>query len=278
MPLSPKDRHTRDNLTTAAAALKEIGLDEEAQSVASMLTPAGAAFITRTYAERDPVPMPIYMPIPEKDHFMQSAAETGDNLSALGDQALYELVEGTFRPKDGESLATPYGTGGTTEKRGNLNLTIDKRLRTRAELLLKTPEFAAELGWKPRSVSALVRRYLHEVFPMFEGLDVAEAIEAYTSGESVADLADRYQADKDVIALMLERNGLVLREKSGSNTPVRVLSPAEKKEIIRRYDDNEEGTYRLAKEFGVYPRAVMRLLDKAGIERRKTHGKDKPKA
>lgn len=268
MPLSPKDRHTRENLKTAVTALKEVGLDEEAQSVASMLTPAGAAFITRTYAERDPVAMPIYMPLTEKDHFMRSAKETGDNLSALGDQALYELVEGTFRPESDEALATPYGTGGTSERRGNLNLTIDKRLRTRAEQLLKVPAFAAELGWKPRSVSALVRRFLHEQFPMFEGLDVANAVESYEAGASVAQLARAYKVDKDVIALMLERNGLALREKDKKRTSGRSLSAKEQQEVIRRYTENEEGTYVLAAAFGVSYRTVIRLLDDKGIERR----------
>ncbi|MEU7435715.1 hypothetical protein AB0B07_33480 [Streptomyces sioyaensis] len=276
MPLSPKDRRTMDTIKSAAARLEQQGQEGEAATVASMLTPAGAAFITRLYAEREPVSMPIYMPIAEKEHFVQAAKGTGDVLSTIGDQALHELIEGTFRPESSDSLATPYGTGGTTEQRGNLNLTVDKRLKARADALLKTKAFIDELGWKPRAVSTLVRRYLHEQFPMFEGLNVAEAVEAYEGGASVADLADRYKADADVIALMLERNGLALREKNEARTSGRSLSAKEKKEVIRRYTEDSEGTNVLAEVFGVSSRTVIRLLDDAGIARRQTRGKGSP--
>ncbi|MEW1754169.1 hypothetical protein [Streptomyces angustmyceticus] len=276
MPLSPKDRRTMDTIKSAAARLEQQGQEEEATAVASMLTPAGAALIHRIYAERETVSMPIYMPLTEKAHFVQAAKGTGDVLSNIGDQALHALVEGDFRPKSDDSLATPYGTGGTTEKRGNLNLTVDDRLKARADALLKTPEFIDELGWKPRAVSTLVRRYLHEQFPMFEGLNVAEAVEAYEGGATLADLADRYQADEDVLALMLERNGLVLREKSKSRTSGRSLSAKEKQEVIRRYKTGEEGTYVLGEAFGVSHRTVSRVLDDAGVERRKTRGKGSP--
>ncbi|MER6844879.1 hypothetical protein [Streptomyces platensis] len=275
MPLSPKDRRTMDTIKSAAARLEQQGEAEEAAAVASMLTPAGAALIQRIYAERQTVNMPIYMPLTEKEHFAQAARSTGDVLSNIGDQALHALVEGDFRPGSDESLATPYGTGGTTEKRGNLNLTVDNRLKARADALLKTKAFIDELGWKPRAVSTLVRRYLHEQFPMFEGLNVAEAVEAYDGGSSVADLADRYKADADVIALMLERNGLALREKNEARTSGRSLSATEKKEVIRRYAEGE-GTYVLAAAFGVSYRTVIRLLDDAGVERRQTRGKGSP--
>lgn len=277
VPLSPKDRRTMDTIKSAAARLGQQGEEEEATAVASMLTPAGAALIQRIYAERETVSMLIYMPLTEKTHFVQAAKGTGDVLSNIGDQALHALIEGDFRPKSDDSLATPYGTGGTTEKRGNLNLTVDNRLKARADALLKTEAFIDELGWKPRAVSTLVRRYLHEQFPMFEGLNVPEAVEAYAAGASVADLAGRYQADADVIALMLERNGLALREKNETRTSGRSLSAKEKKEVIRRYTEDDEGTYVLAAAFGVSYRTVIRLLDDAGVERRQTRGKGSPK-
>jgi len=264
-----------DTIKSAAARLEQQGEAEEATAVASMLTPAGAALIQRIYAERETVNMPIYMPLTEKEHFVQAAKSTGDVLSNIGDQALHALVEGDFRPKGDDSLTTPYGTGGTTEKRGNLNLTVDNRLKARADALLKTKAFIDELGWKPRAVSTLVRRYLHEQFPMFEGLNVAEAVEAYEGGVSVADLAAGYEADADVIALMLERNGLALREKNEARTAGRSLAAKEKKEVIRRYTEGE-GTYVLAAAFGVSYRTVIRLLDDADVERRQTRGKGSP--
>lgn len=275
VPLSPKDQRTMDTIKSAAAHLGQQGQEEEASTVASLLTPAGAAFITRLYAERETSPMGIHMPGPEKEHFMRAAKGTGDNLSALADQALYEIIEGTFRPSGDEPLSTPYGTSGTTEKRGNLNLTVDKRLKVRTDALLDDAAFIAELGWKPRAASTLVRRFLHEQFPMFEGLNVAEAVEAYAAGSTVADLADRYQTDQDIIALMLERNGLALREKDKARTSSRSLSAAEKKDIIRRYTENDEGTYTLAAEFGVSSRTVSRALDDAGIARRQTRSRPK---
>ncbi|MFE1767293.1 hypothetical protein ACFW81_24125 [Streptomyces angustmyceticus] len=266
-----------DTIKSAANRLGQQGEEEEAAAVASILTPAGAALIHRIYAERQTVSMPIYMPLTEKEHFVQAAKGTGDVLSNLGDQALHELLQDDFRPGPDDSLATRYGTGGTTDKRGNLNLTVDNRLKARADALIKDQAFIAELGWKPRAASALVRRFLHEMFPMFEGLDVGQAVEAYAGGATVTELADRYQAEADVIALMLERNGVALREKNEARTGGRSLSAAEKKDIIRRYDGGEgEGTYVLAAAFGVSYRTVIRALDDAGIERRQTRGKSSP--
>ena len=273
MPLSRHDLRTKQQVEEGVNALREIGKLGPAATIAGLLTPAGAAFVTRLYAERVPSPLPVSMPETERAHVKACAEESGDNLSTLADQAMYEFVEGIFQPR-------PYTRSisrGEPAERSNLNVKIDKRLRDRVEELLRDEAFVEDLGWKPRGTGVVVRLWLQERFPLFEGLVPDDVIDAYAGGESVQELAERLDVAPDVISLLLTRNGVLLRERQEIRNELgdgrKQLSRPEVAEMIRRYTEDKVGTYVLAREYGVSPKTIIRTLDREGIERRPTRGK-----
>jgi hypothetical protein len=164
VPLSRNDQRTKKHLETAANALRKEGKEAEADTVASMLTPAGVAFIQRVHnADRVPANLPLFMPEAERAHYHQSAEKAGDLLSILAEQALYEVAEGLFRPA--RYTKAPRREGPATDET-TLNLKVDKRLKDRVAGLLKDDRFIAELGWKPTSAALLVRLWLQERYPL----------------------------------------------------------------------------------------------------------------
>ena len=270
VPLSRQDQRTSDNLTSAAARLREQGKEaaEEAATVASMLTPVGAAFITRYYAQRTPTQFAIRMLESERAHIEAAAKENGDTISTLADQAMYELLHGIYMPTEYATVALPWKSMIKGDFK-NLNLKVDGRLKTGVDLLMKDDAFIEDLGWAPGTAGTLIRLWLNERFPMADRLDIAQAIEAYTSGTPLTDLAEQAGVDEAAIARMLTRSGIPLREKDAQLPPGstrRLLTPAETEEIVRRYREGE-GTYVLARAFGVAPNTVIRTIDRTGTER-----------
>lgn len=227
VPLSPRDQRAKKHFETAAKVLREQGKEEEAATVASMLTPVGAALIQRLHlADRTPVTLHLFMPVAERDHYHQSAKDSGDLLSTLAEQALYEIAEGIFRPA---RYTRPSPRTGPATDEATLSLKVDKRLKDKVAALLKNDAFLTQLGWKPTSAALLVRLWLQERYPMDP--DQAPAGSSRFTPEQVSEIVRRYKG-------------------SASEEPV--------------------GTNVLAREYGVHPTTIIRVLDREGVERRPT--------
>ncbi|WP_411136340.1 DUF4365 domain-containing protein [Streptomyces sp. C10] len=102
----------------------------------------------------------------EREHFLASAENAGISLAVLGEQALSELLNGTFRPQFNKVLDFRFDPA---VGQRNINLRLDADRVARAKELVRQPAFIEELGWKPSGVALLLRLYMHERFPMSEG-------------------------------------------------------------------------------------------------------------
>ncbi|SDR62076.1 MULTISPECIES: hypothetical protein [unclassified Streptomyces] len=257
MPLHRNDQRTKANIQAAADALRAAGEPEYADTVDGLLTPSGAAFIKRLYAERVPTPMNVYMPEVERDHVRKAAEEAGDNVSALGDQGLYEFIHGKFRPGPYARAAARVTSAGDER---TLSLTVDKRLKDEATNLIKNPDFVRELGWKPRGAAMVVRLFLQQQYPMFGDVDPAEVYKAHEAGASVEEITERFGLNQGAVELLVE--------------PRQGLSPVDEAEIVRRYDADPQAIvpWALSQEFGVHYVTVTRLLNRLSSKR----GKDSP--
>ncbi|MEW9521828.1 hypothetical protein [Streptomyces tubercidicus] len=247
MPLHRNDQRTKANIQAAADALRAAGEPEYADTVDGLLTPIGAAFIKRIYAERIPTPMNVYMPEAERDHVRKAAGEAGDNVSAVGDQGLYEFIHGTFRPSPYVRAAARVTS--TSDER-TFALTVDKRLKDEAARLIKDPDFVRELGWKPRGAAMVVRLFLQQQYPMFGDVDPAEVYRAHEAGASVEEITERFGLNHSAVELLVQ--------------PRQGLSPVDEAEIVRLYDTDPEAVdpWALCQEFGVHYVTVTRLLDR----------------
>ncbi|WP_148588853.1 hypothetical protein [Streptomyces sp. WAC01526] len=273
MQLSRSDERFKHDLESAATALRDASQPDHATTVETVLTPIGAALVARQYADR--TNMPISVTRVERQHYAASVEKSDEalGLSVLADQALYEFSEGSFRP---EAYTRAISRGEPSDL-ATLTVTVDKTLRGRATGLLKDPQFTKDLGWKPQSAAIIVRLWLQQRFPLFAGLNADGVIAAYGSGDSLSKLAKQHDVREDLIALLLTNNGILLRERQDFRDALggcrRQLSRPEVDEVIRRYTVDQAGTYVLAREFGVAPNTIIRLLDRKGIERRPTRGK-----
>lgn len=267
------DQRTKTHIKEAATFLREHGKTKHAETVEGLLTPSGAAALNRLAAETATTYFPIFVTRVEEAHFRATADHANTTLSEVAEDILRRLVDGSYRPAAGVKL--PYNSG-AKEDGTSLNLKVPADLKEEVTRLVKDPGFVAELGWKPRGASVLLRTGLHNRFPLIPEADLPALVAAYQDGTSLTAVAARFGVAEDVASLALEFQGIPVREKDAwraerGNT-ARTLSKAESAEIARRYmgPEGEEGEspYALADEYGVHFNTIYAALEREGIERR----------
>ena len=132
MALHAKDQKHRDNLTAAAATLREAGKPDLAESVDMVLSPEGAAFIKRLRFDRleteaEGTTIPVRVQEAERDLLHERAKAAGESLSKQADEGLRRFVAGTFTPQPRKrARRNSFGTA------VNLNVKTDDALTEQA--------------------------------------------------------------------------------------------------------------------------------------------------
>ncbi|MET7713761.1 hypothetical protein [Streptomyces sp. NPDC005407] len=161
----------RDELTAAAARLRESGSDRLAAAVDKTLTPEGHKLLRVVNWESqaaDSPNLPIRMSPADRDRIKAGAAAKATALKASGEAASWSVTddvneglaafaEGRFSPAPPPRSA--YGSG---EDKVNLNVRPDAGLRARAKQAAQ--DRAEELGWTPK-VMHIASAWLLHIYP-----------------------------------------------------------------------------------------------------------------
>lgn len=93
---------------------------------------------------------------------------------------------------------------------------------------------------------------------------VAELVDAYQAGATIAELGDRFHVNPTTVVRHLERHGVARRQ------PQRSLSDAQIEEASRLYQDGWQ-TAQLGRRFGVATETMRLALRSAGVPARYRH-------
>ena len=172
MPLTPRQKHWKNDIDAAAAKLVEVGEPGLAQSVSDLFTRSGQMLVSKIYREqmeaRGAVGVTLTiggMRKAEIDHLKRQAkrrarTEEGYTLSAEGEKGLKAFADGELTPVQPERAA--WGSGASDDTK-NLTLRVDGELLDTVRKLGKKQ--AAELGWTP-TPATVVKQWLRTRFRM----------------------------------------------------------------------------------------------------------------
>ena len=172
MPLTPRQKHWKNDVDAAAAKLVEVGEPGLAQAVSDLFTRSGQMLVNKVYSEqmtaRGAVGATLTiggMRRDEVEHLKRQAkrrarTEEGYTLSAEGERGLKAFADGTLTPVQPERAA--WGSGASDDAK-NLTLRVDAELLDTVRKLGKKQ--AADLGWTP-TPSSVVKQWLRARFRM----------------------------------------------------------------------------------------------------------------
>ncbi|MFF8610815.1 hypothetical protein ACF06X_33455 [Streptomyces sp. NPDC015346] len=135
-----KDTDLRTHLTAAAARLREVGSNDLAQYVDTVLAPGG----WRQLSETGGATWPIRMPLALRTAIQTQAEAAGNVLSDDVREGLAEFIAGRFTPE-----RLPRARRGTAAESVNLTVRVSSELRASADKA--GAERADELGYTAKA-------------------------------------------------------------------------------------------------------------------------------
>ncbi|WP_328404759.1 helix-turn-helix domain-containing protein [Nocardia sp. NBC_00403] len=118
---------------------------------------------------------------------------------------------------------------------------------------------------RPRAADQVIPRRAHQLQRRLTDTDRAAIIAAYEAGSSTKHLAAQWQLAKASVLTILRTGGANIRQQ-------RRLTDEEINHAISRYRDGES-LQRIGKRLGVAHTTIRAALERRGIPRRDTHGR-----